>query len=161
LWIFTALLWSSTRRAVIDGEKALKVAQSNAKAARDSADALPKLERAYIFIDIDPDFAKSIKLLLDDHQLKDEGLKDGASTTATIKYQFLNQGKTPAVIKAMSAEFHHWMAFPEEIRYIDDPMVGEIVMRAGDIWPPPKEETKKRFYEEHGVLGVPNFYYFQ
>jgi hypothetical protein len=161
LWFFTGFLWWTTRRAVIDGEKALKVAQSNAKAARDSADALPRLERAYVFLEIDPDFPKSIKSILDDHQLKDEGLKDGASTTATVKYQFVNHGKTPAVIKSMSAEFHHWTKLPEEIRYIDNQMIGEIVIRASEIWPPAKPETKKHIFEEQGVSGVPDFYFFQ
>lgn len=33
LWIFTALLWRTTRRAVIDGEKAIKVATDAAAAA--------------------------------------------------------------------------------------------------------------------------------
>jgi hypothetical protein len=63
-WIFTALLWASTRRAVIDGEKALVVAQSNAKAARDSADALPALERAYLFIELHPNSDNAVRSFL-------------------------------------------------------------------------------------------------
>jgi hypothetical protein len=132
-----------------------------ANAAKASADALPTLERAYVFIEIDPDFSRSIKSILDDHELKDEGLKDGVYTGATIKYQFVNHGKTPAIVKAMSAEFHHWTELPEEIRYINDSMIGEIVIRSGDIWPPAKEETKKAILIDSGVTGVPDFYFFQ
>lgn len=94
--------------------------------SRQTAEALPALERAYVFIEIDSEFSRHIESIL-----------DRADQNADIDYQFVNHGKTPAVIRAMSADFHHWTDFPKKIRYIDEPLSGEIVVPAGEIYPEP------------------------
>jgi hypothetical protein len=64
--------------------------------ARESADALPALERAYIFVK--PKISLPLAL----------GWNAGAELadrTVSIKYSFTNHGKTPAIIKGIDARF--------------------------------------------------------
>jgi hypothetical protein len=166
LWVFTWLLWQSTRRAVIDGEKALNVAQSNAKAARDSADALPALERAYIFIDIEPEFVDTICFsfeVLGRASQRPGGDAAVVTPPPTILYQFINHGKTPAILKAASAEFHHWTDLPQQIHYFDKLLGREIAIRSGDTYPLPAERSvtssEARFIALTGDIPVTRKFY--
>jgi hypothetical protein len=126
------LLWTLryTRRAT-------EAAAVAAKAARDSADALPNVERAYIFIEIHPNVADGIRRTLSELMNK-TGYRDGNLTlSADIRYQFINHGKTPAIAKIMSIEFHHLVDLPTPISYDDEPLSQEIVIRAGETYPEP------------------------
>lgn len=52
-----------------------------------------------------------------------------------ISYRLENQGMTPAVIKAVSVEFLHLTELPRDLRYSDQPIDSEIVVRGGEQWP--------------------------
>lgn len=130
MWIFTGLLWRATKIAVADEKTALKIAQSNAEAARDSADALPTLERAYIFFEPSPWCAPNIKQIL--AGTASFGL---GSDSPRIDYEFANHGKTPAILKRMSAIFAHLTELPARGHNISEPLGSEIVIPGGGIYP--------------------------
>src|SRR6266850_5233497 len=52
-------------------------------------------------------------------------------------YQFANHGKTPAVVKLISASLIHLSELPETISYIDKIELDEFVIRGGEIYPTP------------------------
>jgi hypothetical protein len=150
--VFTVVLVFVTGRQARLTKISADAALISAKAARDSADALPKLERAYIFIDIDPRFAQGIEATI----------PSATTTSPTIKFQRINHGKTPAVIKAISVEFCHLTELPEEITYIPESVTHEIVVASGQIYPRPLD------LEDHGKMGQlyygvgsPRFTYFR
>jgi hypothetical protein len=124
---FAAVLFFVTREQVRLTKISADAALVSARAARDSADALPNLDRAYIFIEIDPHFSRDIQSVL-----------SRVDRDARIAFQFINHGKTPAIIKAISASFRIWDAFPRKVSYINEPLAAEIVVRAGEIHPPPE-----------------------
>jgi hypothetical protein len=81
----------------------------------------------------------------------------------TIDYQLINHGKTPAIITAMSADFHHWTELPSEILYLGGPLSGEIVVRTGEIYPPPVERAatgfEARIAERTGIAPPTHIFY--
>src|SRR3954451_9624530 len=137
--IFTVVLVLVTGRQARLTRITADAAAVSARAARDSADALPNLERAYIFIEIYPGVADGIARTLG--ELIDTTKDGGGKQTRSIdvRYQFINHGKTPAVIKVMSAVLKHWINLPSKIEYADKPLPREIVVRAGEIYPAPAE----------------------
>lgn len=84
LALSTIALWTSTKEA--------------ADAARDAAEALPALERAYLFIE--PEIAFSTRSLKND-------IPNIArfENRAWVQYQFVNHGKTPAIIVSLQVNF--------------------------------------------------------
>jgi hypothetical protein len=140
----------------------LSVAALAARASRRSADALPTLERAYVFIEINPNFVSQMQSRLQQQQsrrIADEmfaelgGRPEPQQTInaapTLIEYQFVNHGKTPAIVKAMSAEFQLLTTLPPELKYIDEPIGGEIVIRAGDIHPPALRTPPRMSFTRH------------
>jgi hypothetical protein len=84
-----------------------KLAESTemaAKAAQESAAAIPALERAYIFIEIEPHGLRDIRERLTRDPkviVVREMTRDNTDQTAsTLWFHLANHGKTPAVIKA-------------------------------------------------------------
>jgi hypothetical protein len=132
---FTVVLAIVTRRAA-------RLTRIAANAARDSADALPALERAYVFIEIEQNFIEAMRTIIQQSQDNREAAKAGNSvivhTMPRVNHQFVNHGKTPAIVKAISAELIHQAAMPEA-RYVGEPITGEIVIPAGQIYPAPAE----------------------
>jgi hypothetical protein len=59
-----------------------------ANAAKDSADALPALERAYLFLVISPIVIRRMRRIPE--------LNDTIPDLGNIEYEFVNEGKTPA-----------------------------------------------------------------
>jgi hypothetical protein len=115
--------------------RATEAAAVAARAARDSADALPNLERAYIFIELDPHVGENIRKVLLEIATK-PGYRDGRfGLHVDIRYQFINHGKTPAIIEVMTSKLDAWEALPSEILFSDERLPQEIVVRAGDIYP--------------------------
>lgn len=145
LWTVT---WRSGIRQSREMRESIRVssessanAERAARAARDSADALPALERAYIFVEIDPNAVKAIDSIIRAFQDRHEGMPTSAPSELVVGYQLINHGKTPAIIKAMSAYFMHRADFPQQINYTDVSLPGEIVVQAGEIYPPPIEKA--------------------
>lgn len=93
-----------------------------ANAAKDSADALPKLERAYLFIQIsDPMFDIGLQQILFSNR-----------HIPTINFSFINYGRTPAILKGISATIELVMKedIDREFRYLDwEDIKGEQVVR--------------------------------
>jgi hypothetical protein len=98
LWIFTALLWWTTRKAVSDSAETAKAATKAAIAATQSASiaerALVELERPFVLVELsDPDPA------------------DGAGPGAvqfpfrTIELRLVNVGRMPAILTRLEYDF--------------------------------------------------------
>lgn len=124
LWIFTWLLWASTRKAIRDEEKALQIAQFSANAARDSADALPTLERAHVFIDVSPSIVNEMQETI-------RGFRDAIG----VRYHFINHGKTPAIIKTRSVAVFP-SSTPEKFIFVQKRTDAEEIIPSGGTVPP-------------------------
>jgi hypothetical protein len=83
--------------------------------------------------------------------------------TIDIQFQFINHGKTPAIIKTASGEFNPWADIPRRIHYSDPPLSGEIIIRAGEIYPQPIERAvtsvQARISERTGVAAPTHIFY--
>jgi hypothetical protein len=115
LWSTTSYLWSATKAA---------------------ADALPILERAYVFIQINSGVANWIRGIVESEVvLRDKVVvRSGVSRVPIVDYQIINHGKTPAIVQAMSADFTKSAAV-EGLKYKEEAMTGEIVIAAGESFP--------------------------
>jgi hypothetical protein len=149
LWVFTALLWRSTRQAVRDEAIALKIAQSNAKAARDSADALPRLERAYIFFTPDPTFPGHIQGIITGYWSLSEGMPASMPPQTFIRYQFTNHGKTPAIVKSVTGRLVNLPSLPMPLHYDDRKLPGLIIPSAGIFPTPSRRRVADEFSRDH------------
>lgn len=93
LWIFTGFMWAATKRA--------------ADAARVSADALPIVERAYVYPEIvatgpiEELIRNATVYYLGDTEKQNIPVPETAEITFNIK----NYGKTPAILKTIYAGF--------------------------------------------------------
>lgn len=97
-----------------------------ANAAKDSADALPAIERAYVFVvpKIDPDILSSGGFM--------------------VHYYFVNHGKTPAVIDGIEVHYKSLASLPDNIQFLANvPEASGIVIAGGGRWP--AEENEKRY----------------
>lgn len=103
LWIATLFLWHA-------GEKQIEIAGKAAKAAQDSADILPKIERAYVFMRI----------------------KTGS--VRGVEYVICNYGKTPAVLKAVDTNLKIFPEAPENLE--NNPVWQGYVLQVGEEWNP-------------------------
>jgi hypothetical protein len=120
--LFTIVLALVSRRQVDLTKKVAEETAIAATAARDSADALPKLERSYLFVEIDPISAVGVKSLVK---------RDG---NLLIRYRYINHGKTPAIITGASATLANASDVPDEIDCFT--LSSEIVVPGGEIYPP-------------------------
>ena len=139
LTIFTAFLYATTRTS----SKAAAVA---AKAAQDSAEALPKLERAYLFANIHPvqSFTTTYHGIMapppdTTFQYKvrtqfDEGLIDLPSDNPVYHLDYevnlTNHGKTPAVIKSLRLGASHVTDAEPPESWGSPSIENEVVLRA-------------------------------
>src|SRR6266403_1067820 len=98
LWIATNLLWRTSIRHANHMEQSVKIAEKAAAAARDSADALPILERAFVFIytEFQQSYLDSTKTIADAVE------SHRTIFDITTAFEFVNHGKTPAIIKEIS-----------------------------------------------------------
>lgn len=84
------------RESLIDAKKAADAAKEAADAAKVSADHIPRVERAYLFL------ALTIKHDLREHALTTTG------TRSTIRFNFHNHGRTPAILKELHGMAKYW-----------------------------------------------------
>jgi hypothetical protein len=102
LAISTILLWSSTDRLWKAGERQIESAIKSANAAKEAAEALPKLERAYVFFGS----ATSVGMI--------EFSVATTQKTVVFNYTYFNHGRTPAIIKAVQVDARYIRTgFPE------------------------------------------------
>jgi hypothetical protein len=107
LWFFTALLWQTTARAVADGEKGVEAATKAALAAERSAEVavttLRDLERPYVFVS--------------DIWLTRVG---GESVVPHITFDLTNHGRTPAVMRKLTARLRLVETADEQMQAVDE-----------------------------------------
>ena len=84
------------RESLGDAKKAADAAKEAADAAKVSADHIPRVERAYLFL------ALTIK-----HDLREYSASTN-KTRSTIKFNFHNHGRTPAIIKELHSMAKYW-----------------------------------------------------
>jgi hypothetical protein len=108
-----------------------------ANAARDSAAAMPTLERAYLFVETAPLDENDLRLRL--RLIRDYGHEEVRPKAATtVRYQIVNHGKTPAVIKAMSFTLQYRADTDgPALQPVSPNPIGEIVVSGGAIYPEP------------------------
>lgn len=128
LWCATRKLWKISLKQSNDLKTSLSIAQKAADAARDSADAFPTIERAYIFAKVKrhPDVKPGQTI---------EAIKEGYNQARVIA---TNHGKTPAIITKINwyvgvfedVEIDNKIT---ELEYIPDSMVPpSIIINSGD-----------------------------
>lgn len=88
LWCATRKLWKVSQEQSRDMKTSLTIAQEAADAAKKSADALPAIERAYLFTRVKRHPPPKPRQLI-------ENIKEGFNQARFI---VINQGKTPAII---------------------------------------------------------------
>jgi len=133
---FTIVLALSTIGLWLSTEKLWSVTRMTAKAAQDSADALPVIERAYIFIKPEIVFPPDFWWRKD---------TDVAANTISVKYVFTNHGKTPAVIRSIDARFNMWTDAPDNIQHMPSKILGgEPVLEASESTSPDEEFIQRK-----------------
>jgi hypothetical protein len=118
----------------------LRPLRLTASAARDSAAALPALERAYVFLTVEGTNIEP--LLLEARANIGAEMAPMTVDGLSVHYRYENHGNTPAIIRAASVEFAHLTVLPSDLRYGDTPVDGEIVIRGGEANPRDKAETR-------------------
>ena len=142
--------------------RSARAAERAAVAAKSSAEALPALERAYVFIEIDPRSASGLESIVGNIILNDEMNRGARIAEPVIRFQFVNHGKTPAIIRAISANFCYLSDLPPAVRYVDEPLDQEIVIASGAVYPPPYDnDDHGRIGQIQRDMGVPRFVFFQ
>jgi hypothetical protein len=119
-----------------------------ANAAKAAADALPALERAHIFVEIGGSNIASILAQLSEFDSSGASLRgsnrismgDGSVRPTTfddgqhvfeVRFRFINHGKTPAIIKEVSASVDHFTAMNEPSYMCRIPIVTDVVVPSG------------------------------
>jgi hypothetical protein len=116
--------------------RATRAAIIAANAAKESADALPAIERAYIFAELMPNAASLISSPIERVISKRElGFGDAGSAHVRIMYRTVNHGKTPAIIKSITSTIYHLENLPKHIRHANTEVPTADVVRAGDTYP--------------------------
>lgn len=110
-------------RAIEASERAAEAAETAAKAAKDSADALPAMERAYIFVNV----------------RRKEEQKEFVVGKNFCAIVVLNEGKTPAILKRvnkLAKVFVYPYTIPEYpcVPYPKMPVVEDIIARRDLRW---------------------------
>jgi hypothetical protein len=110
LSVSTIALWLSTRKA--------------ADAAREAAEFIPSVERAYIFVE--PKISTTTSFDIFDNS------KIGPNAIGT-SYVFTNHGKTPAIIQSIEVHFDFWTDAPDNSHHVQSKILGgEIILKAGE-----------------------------
>lgn len=109
--VSTRKLWLAGEHQTRIGEDTAKATMSAAQAARDSADTLPALERAYILLEMVAANTRNIDRIIDliaKGKIVNRKFETGADGYPIIEFTFKNYGRTPAIIKDISYKFDHW-----------------------------------------------------
>jgi hypothetical protein len=102
LGLFTIRLAGSTRIA--------------ADAAKIAGEHIPRVERAYLFVVVKSE--NFGKVLTEYANMTDDNLNERTKKGALIvNFSIENQGKTPAIIKSVSGQMHHYKALSDEPGY--------------------------------------------
>lgn len=127
LSIFTGLL------AVVSGTQIFfllrtdRTARMTAQAARDSADHIPRVERAYLFVYPKRNWSDAAKLY---------GETSGSKNPVQVTWTFRNHGKTPAVITGLEVHFEMVTAEPDNTRFMPNSLLdGITIVEPGHRWP--------------------------
>jgi hypothetical protein len=92
--------------------KGLGPAEQAAKAA---AEHIPRVERAYLFVTVK---AENFGVILTEYvKMTDDNLKERSESNLFVEFSIENQGKTPAIIKTVSAQLFHYKELPDEPGY--------------------------------------------
>jgi hypothetical protein len=146
--LFTYTLKKSTDRMWVATKQAAEVAQK-------SADALPAIERAYLFLDdeIEANFVNVTRE------------KNGDRMEAVVKFSFRNHGKTPAILKGIKGTAGHSSSYPEvgrkSLALIEGEFPDGVVVTSGRKSRPFECECfmdKANFEEARGGFGYIVFF---
>lgn len=111
----TALLWGATRDSV--------------NAARDAAEALPNVERAYVFMVPELEWS---------HQVRFSTGIGTYNSRIAVKFTIENHGKTPAVIESIDAKLDVLNEPPDNRLHLTmNILPGETILASGQSWKPP------------------------
>jgi hypothetical protein len=92
--------------------KSLKPAEQAAKAAQAAAEHIPRVERAYLFVTIK---AENFGVILSEYvKMTDDNLNERIESSLAVDFSIENQGKTPAIIKGVSAQMFHYRELPDD-----------------------------------------------
>ena len=116
--------------------RTLRATEIAANAAKDSADALPAIERAYVFV------VPKIKPVL---------LADGKFG---VEYYFVNHGKTPAVIDGIEIHFSPLASPPDNTSFLANiPQANGSVIGTGERWPSSQDGIINPSAETASITG--------
>jgi len=146
---FTGTLWWSTlgllrvsRRQHEEMQRSTEAAKLAAKAAQASADALPVLERAYVFMSMDSD--PGFERFFDDIVFR--SVPQPLPRRLSLPFSIVNYGKTPAVITKLCATLYHreTMGAPEyrQINLGSD----EVVISSGEFLRNPHPSILENYF---------------
>jgi hypothetical protein len=146
LGIFTASLATVAAFQIYFLIRADKTTRIAAKAAEKSAETLPSLERAHIFI-----IPSLMRVSIPARGIDRSPIQNGK---AMVTYKFVNHGKTPAVIKSVEVHFDLLTTAPDNESHLPNIILsGEKVLEAKDDWSPNNGSILKRIGEdEHAGL---------
>jgi hypothetical protein len=95
--------------------KSLRPAEQAAKAAQAAAEHIPRVERAYLFVTVKKE---NFGVILTEYtKITDDNLKERIGSSLVVDFSIENQGKTPAIIKTVSAQIFHYKVLPDEPGY--------------------------------------------
>jgi hypothetical protein len=95
--------------------KSLGPAEQAAKAAQAAAEHIPRVERAYLFVKVKNE---NFGVILSEYtKMTDDNLEERIGSSLVVDFSIENQGKTPAIIKGVSAQMFHYKALPDEPGY--------------------------------------------
>jgi hypothetical protein len=95
--------------------KSLGPAEEAAKAAKAAAEHIPRVERAYLFVTVK---SENFGIILTEYtKMTDSNLKERIESSLVVDFSIENEGKTPAIIKSVSAQMFHYKELPDEPGY--------------------------------------------
>jgi len=95
--------------------KSLRPAEQAAKAAQAAAEHIPRVERAYLFVTVK---SENFGVILSEYiKMTDDNLGERIDSSLLVDFSIENQGKTPAIIKNVSAQMFHYRELPDEPGY--------------------------------------------
>lgn len=124
LVLFNALLAFFTYRLWHETARLAKATQASILIAQEAAEALPKIERAYVFVEVKLE--------------QDIAHTPSGNTASPIMVYITNHGKTPAILTRLRGYALIQSTAPSELHTFprsDDPMPEGIVIAAGATYP--------------------------
>src|SRR5882724_10382161 len=89
------------RRSDETARIAADAALVNAKAAKQSVDTIPRMERAYLFLDT------RVEVIIKNFKFTDVGAGE-EDFRSSVEYGFKNHGRTPAIVGALHQNVDYW-----------------------------------------------------